>query len=486
MAVLTPEVAGPTGPLPAVRGERPVRRGLRHLPFAVMFVLAALLRVVAMLAYRGILWFPDSHSYLAVAVSPRPYPARPQGYAFFLRLLEPLHSFVVVAAVQHAMGLAAGVLVYATLRRFRTPGWVAALCAAPVLFDAYQLEMEHMLLSDTLFWFLVLVAVVLVLWRPHAWPALALAGLALGAAAVTRSVGLPLLAIFAVYFLVRRWWREALVTIGACLLPVAAYAIWFHGTWGTYAMTNSDGVFLYSRTTAFANCKVIDPPPAERPLCPPSGHRGPSPNYIWHLGVLGPMHNYAKFSPAVNAWTGDFAKRAILAQPGAYLGTGLGDLAKTFAGGRQPYPTRYAVELYDFPVRPKPQKLTAMPVPGVTLGDAIHAYTASDSDGQPAVTPAYAAFLRAYQHVVYLSGPPLALVVAGGGIVLLVRRRRALPALLPWMCAVGLLVVPPFTAAFDYRYVIPAVPLACLALGVGLRGVRVPLIRPGTLSSTNP
>ncbi|HEY3682710.1 MAG TPA: hypothetical protein VGL93_06700 [Streptosporangiaceae bacterium] len=471
MAVLTPER---TGPLPAVRGERPARRALRHLPFAIMFVLAALLRVVAMIAYQGVLWFPDSHSYLAVAVAPTPFPARPQGYAFFLRMLEPVHSLAFVAGVQHAMGLAAGVLIYLTLRRFRTPGWVAALCVAPVLFDAYQLEMEHMLLSDALFWFLVLVAVVLVLWWPRWWPALAGAGLALGLAAVTRSVGLPLLGVFAAYLLVRRRWRSVLVTAGACALPIAAYALWFHGTWGTYAMTNSDGVFLYSRTAAFADCSVIRPPASERALCPrePVGRRGPSPNYIWHLGVLGPMTNHRKFSPAVNAWTGDFAKRAILAQPGAYLATGLGDVAKTFGGGRMPYPTRYAVSLYDFPARVKPQKPTSKPLPGVTLGRAIDTYTASDSTGLPKVEPGYAAFLRVYQHVFYLSGPPLALILAGGGVVLLVRRRRAASALLPWASAVVLLVVPPFTAAFDYRYVIPAVPLACLALGAALGGVR--------------
>lgn len=466
MAVLTREV---TEPLPMVRGGvRP--RWVRHLPFAVVLALAAALRVVALIAYQGVLWFPDSHSYLAVAVDPYPWAVRPQGYAFFLRLLEPFHSFLVVAAVQHAMGLAAGALIYVVLRRrFRTPVWVATLCAAPVLFDAYQLELEHMLLSDTLFWFLVLVAVLLVVGWPEAWPALAGAGLALGLATVTRSLGLPLLAVFAGYLLLRRRWRAVAITAATCLLPVAAYAIWFHGTWGTYGLTNSTGIFIYGRTAVFADCRIIRPPASERDLCPssPVGQRPVSPDYIWHDGALGRMNNFPEFTPAVSARTGDFARRAILAQPGAYLDTGLSDFAKTFAPSRVVYPTRYDVSLYEFPAQVQPQKLRSHPMPWLTLGQAIRTYTADPhSDGLAYVDPGAAAFMRAYQKVMYLPGPPLALLLAGGGVVLLVRRRW--PAALPWLGAVTLLVVPPFTASFDHRYVIPAVPLACLALGIAV------------------
>ena len=476
MAVLTREV---TGPLPVAR-VRVRARWVRHLPFAVLVALAAGLRVAAMAAYNGILWFPDGHSYLTVAVRPIPYPARPMGYAFFLHLLEPFHSLAVIAGVQHAMGLAAGVLVYAVLRRFRTPAWAATLCAVPVLFDAYQLELEHLLLSDTLFWFLVLVAVALILAWPDAWPALAAAGLALGAAALTRSVGLPLLVIFAAYLLVRRRPKAALVTAAACLAPMAAYAVWFHGTWGTYALTNSDGIFLYGRTAAFADCRVIRPPATERDLCPPVpvAARVASPNYIWHRGPLGDVPNYDKFTPATNAWAGDFARRAILAQPGAYLATGFDDLAKTFAPARVVYPNRHDVVLYEFPARVPPQKLRGHPLPWRSLRSAIQTYTADPhGNGLATMNAGAAAFLRGYQKVAYLPGPALLLILLGAPLGCLYgawRRREngvrtfAARGGLPWSCAVVLLVVPPFTAAFDHRYVIPAVPLACLALGLAV------------------
>jgi hypothetical protein len=40
--------------------------------------------------------------------------------------------------------------------------------------------------------------------------------------------------------------------------------------------------------------------------------------------------------------------------------------------------------------------------------------------------------------------------------------------MLPWVTAVALLVTPTAIADFDYRYLIPVIPFACIAAGLAL------------------
>ena len=91
-----------------------------------------------------------------------------------------------------------------------------------------------------------------------------LVGALLGVAEIVRSVGLPLLAVFAVYMIIRRVsWRKVAATIVVCFLPVVAYAGWFDLEHGQFAMTDSTGVFLYSRVMTFAECSKMT-------ACPPN------------------------------------------------------------------------------------------------------------------------------------------------------------------------------------------------------------------------
>ena len=46
------------------------------------------------------------------------------------------------------MGLAMGVLIYLLARRFGLPAWAATLATVPVLFDAYELQLEADALPD--------------------------------------------------------------------------------------------------------------------------------------------------------------------------------------------------------------------------------------------------------------------------------------------------------------------------------------------------
>jgi hypothetical protein len=72
--------------------------------------------------------------------------------------------------------------------------------------------------------------------------------------------------------------------------------------------------------------------------------------------------------------------------------------------------------------------------------------------------------MRVYQRHIYLPGTLLGVIlIVGLGGVVLAWRRIGGAALLPWGTSVALLVIPAATAEFDYRYVLPAVPFACLA-----------------------
>jgi hypothetical protein len=55
------------------------------------------------------------------------------------------------------------------------------------------------------------------------------------------------------------------------------------------------------------------------------------------------------------------------------------------------------------------------------------------------------------------------ILLAGLGGMVLAWRRIGGEALLPWTISLALIVIPAATAEFDYRYVLVAVPFACLA-----------------------
>lgn len=446
-------------------------RARRHAVFCAVLLAATALRAATVLAYPGVLWFSDSRSYLGVAVRPLPYPARPQGYAFFLRALEPAHSFLLVAIVQHLLVLAAATALYLLMRRrFAVPRWAAALATVPLLFDAYQLHLEHLLMSDTLFEVLVIGGVVAALWKPRpGWLLCGAAGLAIGMAVVTRSVGLPVLAVLAVFLLIQRVGIRALGAAAlACAVPMAAYVMWFHTYWGVYGFSNGGGLFLYGRAAEFAQCEHVRPPASERFLCPtePLGDRPVSAEYLWHGAPVEGMNTWEKFTPRFSRLTGDFAKRAILAQPDGYLRSVRQDFVRTFAWNREPYPTAGNARAYRFPESIKPIK-PMVSVPGATVVEDYRAY--GHTGKMTRVTEPYAGFLRTYQGYARLPGTVLGLILAIG-LAAMVRMWRRLggAALLPWTAALAMVVVPPVTSAFGYRYLLPAAPLACAAAAIAL------------------
>jgi hypothetical protein len=437
----------------------------RHRMFTVLLIVGVLLRAVTMVGYRPAMWFNDSFDYLHVAMSPYPHPIRPDGYAFFLLLLRPFHSFALVVGLQHLMGLAMAVMIYALLRvRFSLPAWGATLAAAPVLLDAYQIQLEHLILSDAPFTFMVITVVVVLMWRlTPSWKLGAAVGLTLGLATLTRSVGLPVLLAVVVFMLVRRVrWRVIAVTIALCALPMAAYSAWFQAHYGKFSMTQSNGVFLYARVYKFADCNKIQPPTEQIPLCVQPENKLPfSQDGIWNR--RSPMHRVpaARFTEMQNRMAGDFSKRAILAQPGDYLRVVAGDFFRVFKWNRTVFPDRDTYEQYEF--RDKPSALPDWRMSqDKTADQEAAAYEQGRASTQ--ITEPFAGIIRVYQDVFYLRGSLLGgiLLIGLAGMIPLWRRFGGV-VLLPWVTAVGLLLAPAATAEFDYRYVLPATPLACMA-----------------------
>jgi len=318
---------------------------------------------------------------------------------------------------------------------------------------------------------------------------MAVAGLLIGYATLVRSVGQPLLVVVLVAMLVRRvGWRRLVTLVVAGVLPIAAYMIWFHHSYGKYALTESSGTFLYSRVSAFAECGKINPSADVRALCDPTPPRlrPVSGEYLWAnhenwpaSNVATPLYNLyhsgdntLRFTPKVNRMAEKFAKEAILAQPISYLHVVARDTLHTFGWKRQPDPHNYYGNSPAFQFV-SGKTLNALipwwagPYPHDPA--AIAMYHARQDFGGPglgntsAVQP-WQHLLQMYQRYFYLRGTLLGLILLIGAAGVLARWRRwGGIGLLPWLVGALMIVLPPMTAGFSYRYVLAAVPPACLA-----------------------
>ncbi len=473
----------PTGVGFAARGTgRPATGKLRrvaafvrqHRIFGAVVLVAAAVRFVAMLGYPGPLLYPDTSGYVTTALHLAPAQLRPFGYSAMLWMLGPLHSLAAVIVIQHLMGLAIGMLGYALLRRRGLPGWGAALAMAPVLLSAYAIQLEHFLLSDTLFALLVMMALVAMMWwqDPPLW-ACALAGLLLAAAAIVRTQGTPLLIGFAVCMLIRfAGWRtlaSVAVLCVACACPLAGYAGWFDYDHGSFNLTTGDGAFLYAEVTTFSDCVIIRPPADERFLClkVPVSERPKDATY--YLFRRNPLRNEdgGIDGNSANAVGTDFAIRAIRAQPLDYLRAVGENFAESFAlhgGNDRPHSITWEgaqSELgYMFPV--------ARQVWPLSYDDRFfRQYDGAVPDER--VLHPYSGWIGTYQRYIVVSGPLLGVITLIGlaGLVASWRRRGG-PALLPWLTGIALLIVPA-AVLWDLRFIVCAVPPLCVAAALGVQ-----------------
>jgi len=339
-------------------------------------------------------------------------------------------------------------------------------------------------MADVLATLLTVGALVLLLSAPLSpWRA-ATAGLLMGLSVIVRPTVLPFVILMPLYLLIRRaGWRRVTATLAAGALPVLAYAGCFDAAHGSFNLTDSNGLFLWSRTMSFARCSVIHPPPDLQPLCPEAqpGHlanpdpvRRPS-HYLWNRGtwqwqppVQQFVPNAAAFTEANNVRAQRFAVRAIMAQPLSYAHVVLHETSLPFRALANPW---------RFPLNTAPNEgpLVKGNMRYATAGMA--GYTGGQGPVRMIERNKYAAFLKqpfvyllgVYQRVIFLPGPVLGLIILAGLVGLLIPRRRTWAGALLWVSAVVVMVLPTAVHEYTYRYLVPAVPLFCISAALIFR-----------------
>ena len=486
------------GLLAADRGDTARRVVGRHAPFLVVFLAGAVLRVVTFLAYQpGLAYAQDSFSYLHDAHTGVPNVIRPEGYAFFLRLVEGLTGqFFMVAVAQHAFGLVIGAALYLLLYRLGVGRWLAMLGAAPILLDSYQIYIEQFVLSETLFAFLAAVAAVILLWPSERWPEarVAAAGAILGLATVTRTVGIALIVGAVVLLVVRRsTWRSWLSFVMPVALILGGYGFWFRSAHGSFGLEQYHGYTLAARVSPFADCRGLSLPPDQEIFCDsrPPKERWGADVYLWaevaplrrRDGVPGPVRDRS---------AARFGSRIIRHQPLDYLRTVVGTFSRYFAPGDPVGPKDNSVKPLQFltwytegpwhpEYPPSDPYNTNWTWPEGVKNQVIPARWGFDLKEQDVkVNEPLARRLRQYQQVGRVPGPLLALALLVAVVPALQRvgsARRRLRTGALFLAALGLLVLllPSAIGTLDYRYRLPALVFLPAAgiLGLALARGRV-------------
>jgi len=458
-----------------------------HWLLALLLTAGLALRVAAQVAYRPALFYIDSMKYLFGA-----YPGNdPPGYQILIKPVLDVANPALVAAVQHVLGLAIAVLLYAVLLRRGAPRWLAALATAPVLLDAYQLQIEQTIMPDVMFEACIAAGLAALLWQPRPRTALIVTGgLFLGASATARQVGevfiLPALA----YLLVSlpRWRRrltQGAILCAAFALPILAASFRNEVVIHNFGLAPYAGGSIYGRMAAAADCATLKLPSYERALCPTAQQQRNGPDWLDHQ-VGSPIKSFQP-PPALSngAVVSDFTHRVLLQQPVNVLSAIARDALKLYAVDRVTAPGDTSISRWQF------QSSYPQYPPYMTIFSGQVLFTSFSPEGAvrwiwsaqrfgggtPVAVRPLASFLHGYQlGGGYTPGPLLALMtLAGLAGTLSLARRHATPAqrdaaracLLTFTSAAAFLLVSD-TFEFTWRYQLAALitlpPAAALAL----------------------
>jgi hypothetical protein len=326
-------------PVKFARAQLLRRPSLRdwYLPLVLVVAAAIVVRILLMTGYPSALYAANDELRFARIPGYPHHPTLfgdswvPAGYPAFLLTARAITTWLpFTIALQHIVGLATGLLMYALIRRAGAPRWLALLPAAVVLFDSDQLWTEHVLLSEVLFTFFVTAGLYAAVraWQQDAsrlW--LVASGVLMALSGLTRNVGVLLPLVVGIWFLfvTRGRWQARLRSAVLVVLPAAVVIVLYLVTAslanGESGLTEMGGWNLYGRVGQFADCHKFTPPKGTQRLCEatPPGQRGGPFFYVWDPGsparqVTGQLVEASNAGPP-----GRFARAAILAQPLDYV-----------------------------------------------------------------------------------------------------------------------------------------------------------------------
>ncbi len=351
--------------VPSVRGD--------PLVWALVAIVAlgAAARIYFLVVYHpALIGWTDTYTYLSTARGPL-FQAQwtTAGYPIFLRVLHIIWPRLILATiVQHVLGVLGGVLLFDAVRRAGLPRGIGLVPAAVVIMSGFEIVLEHAILTDAPFAFLVNIGLWCTVraWSGRWWWSFA-AGVCLGFGADDREIGLlvlpvaacgvclaprnalasacesvrPRLRAAARVLRVDRVsaahpiasWRGGAVAALLCgaLTPILPFLYAHEQAVGNFDFTTSGAVDFYGRVAPWVDCSKFTPPAGTAKLCPSQPVRDRTGFEFWVFGADSPIveaYGGTGITPAQNAKVQAFALAAIEAQPLTYLGRVARDLVR--------------------------------------------------------------------------------------------------------------------------------------------------------------
>jgi hypothetical protein len=467
-----------------------------HWIASILLSLGLVLRVLVQAAYQPAIIYIDTLKYLYDA-----WPGSdPVGYKVPLKMILAMGgSLSTIEFVQHLIGLAMAATIYVVLVRRGVPRWLAAVAMAPVLFDAYQLQAEAMIMPDIWFEALILAGVAVLLWKPRPSVFLLFCGAGLlGASTGVRQIGeVTIIPAIAFAIVLGGGLKKMAINVISVVCAFGLAILLYIGAAGVltqhYRISYSSSSLTFGRTAQVVDCATLHVPQQVKLLCPTKWEQGRGPDWLEHSSK-GPLRSLADKLPNASQpdrarLVSEFNHAVEKQQPLRLVGAVLKDAVKVFALTRDTSPGDTPIWRWQFhgyfPTYGKYVFLQGNQL-WITLPKTAPRRLNPAYGGPAQVDVTVARFLRAYQlNGGYTPGPLLALCVLTGAIgsLLLAFRRRITDQIrvlgLGALCffATAVVVIGMSDAfEFSWRYQLPALvtipPAGALSLAAILMYLR--------------